>query len=308
MNITLEAGLRLTHTPSAKPNPILNVVAHIANNGYSNATIEWTDKALHQIQKHVSLDNPEAVKRFIAQKTSQSYKCNLAVAYDRYCKYYEIEWKKPRFQLTSRAVRIPTSEQLEMLIANARQTMSVKLRLSKETGLRPCELCNLKVRDLDLEQRLVYPTTAKRGAPRKLKISSNLSVALQNHVNTKKLQPADKLFKGSSRNYGKYYRAMRNRLAEKLCKPELRTIRLYDFRHYFATMLYAKTRDIVLVKQQMGHKRLETTMIYTQLLNIYDDEWTCRTARNVKESTELIEAGFKYVTDQDGLKLFRKRK
>ena len=186
--------------------------------------------------------------------------------------------------------------------------MSVKLRLSKETGLRPCELCNLQVRDVDLEQRLVYPTTAKRGSPRKLKISSNLSVALQNHVNTKKLQPADKLFKGSSRNYGKYYRAMRNRLAEKLCKPELRIIRLYDFRHYFATMLYAKTRDILFVKQQMGHKKIETTLIYTQLLNLNDDEWTCKTASNVKESTALIEAGFEYVTEQDGFKLFRKRK
>ena len=195
-----------------------------------------------------------------------------------------------------------------MLIANARQTMSIKLRLSKETGLRPCELCGLKVRDIDLQQRLVYPTTAKRGNPRALKISSNLSVALQNHVNTKKLQPHDKLFKGTARHYGKCYRQMRNNLAEKLCKPELRTIRLYDFRHYFATMLYAKTRDILFVSQQMGHKRIQTTLIYTQLLNLHDDEWVCKTATDVKQSTELIEAGFEYITEQDGLKLFRKRK
>jgi hypothetical protein len=40
-------------------------------------------------------------------------------------------------------------------------------------------------------------------------------------------------------------------------------------------------------------------LIYTQLLNLNDDEWTCRTANNVKESTQLIEAGFEYVTEQD---------
>jgi len=85
--------LRLTHTPSAKPNPILNVVAHLVNNGYSEATVEWTDKALHHIRKSVSLDNPEGVKAFIARKTSQSYKCNLALAYDRYCKFYQLEFQ-----------------------------------------------------------------------------------------------------------------------------------------------------------------------------------------------------------------------
>jgi len=270
--------------------------------------VRWTDKALCHIQKHVSLDNPEAVKQFIASKKSQSYKCNLVLAYDRYCKYYGIKWTKPKFKPSARAIRIPTSEQLEMLIANAQRILSLKLRLSKETGVRPKELCDLKRKDVDLEQRLVYPTTAKHGAARRLKISRNLMTALQRYVIEKKLQPDDKLFKGNARSYGKSYRGMRNRLAEKVSKPELRAIRLYDFRHYFATMLYAKTRDILLVQRQMGHKRITSTLIYTQLLSLQDDEWTCQTATNVEQSKQLIEAGFEYVTDQDGLKLFRKRK
>jgi len=196
-----------------------------------------------------------------------------------------------------------------MLIANARPIMSIKLTLSKETGLRPIELCNLKVRDLDLEQRLVYPTTAKHGAPRKLKISTNLKTLLITHIHKHGLQPKDKLFKGDSENYGKYYRQMRNNLADKLCKPELRTIRLYDLRHYFATMLYARTRDPILVKQQLGHKKLETIMVYTQLINLQDDEWTCKATTNTKEATQLIENGFEYVTTTpDALMLFRKRK
>ena len=131
----------------------------------------------------------------------------------------------------------------------------------------------------------------------------------QRDIDHKKLTPKDNLFKGREENYSKYYRQMRNNLAEKLGKPELRTIRLYDFRHYFATMLYAKTRDILFVKQQMGHKKIERTLIYTQLLNLNDDEWTCKTATNAKEATELIENGFKYVaTTPNDLMLFRKCK
>jgi integrase len=101
---------------------------------------------------------------------------------------------------------------------------------------------------------------------------------------------------------------MRSQLAKKLNDPTFKTIRLYDLRHYFATTLYAKTRDILLVKQQMGHKKIETTLIYTQLLNLNDDEWTCKGANNITDATALIEAGFEYVTEIDGTKLFKKRK
>jgi hypothetical protein len=58
----------------------------------------------------------------------------------------------------------------------------------------------------------------------------------------------------------------------------------------------------------MGHKKLETTQKYMHLMNLNDDEWICKTAANVNEATALIEAGFQYVTEMDGLKLFKKRK
>jgi len=74
-------------------------------------------------------------------------------------------------------------------------------------------------------------------------------------------------------------------------------------------MLYATTRDILLVKQQMGHRKLETTLMYTQLIDVDEtDAFTCRTATNAKEIADLIENGFQYVTEQDGLKFFKKRK
>gem|GEM_PF-6345303 len=44
------------------------------------------------------------------------------------------------------------------------------------------------------------------------------------------------------------------------------------------------------------------------LMNLNDDEWTCKTATNVKESTTLILAGFQYITTIEGIQLFRKRK
>lgn len=153
-----------------------------------------------------------------------------------------------------------------------------------------------------------FSARAKSGSCKTLKISTNLKDVLQEHVDRYKLNPTDKLFKGNADDYGKHYRAMRNALAKKLHDPTPKNIRLYDLRHYFATTSYAKTRDILLVKRQMGHKKIETTLIFTQLLNLNDDEWICKTASSVNEAKALIEAGFEYIQETDGIRLYRKRK
>ena len=281
------------------------------NNAKADCTIKFVDKALRRIQQFADLNNPEQVKQFIANlNTSNSYKKNLCFAYKQYCDHYKITWEKPTYYQEPKTIRIPTTAHIDMLIANSGKIMTVKLTLSKETGLRPVEVCNLKVKDIDLQQKIVYPTTAKHGAPRALKISNSLNEMLRTHIDKHKLNPTDKLFKGDSENYGKHYRLHRNKLAERLHKPELKSIRLYDFRHYYATRLYSKTRDILLVKQQMGHRKIETTLIYTQLLSINEDEeYTCKATTNTDEATKLIENGFQYVTTTpDALMLFRKRK
>jgi len=42
--------------------------------------------------------------------------------------------------------------------------------------------------------------------------------------------------------------------------------------------------------------------------HILGDEHVCKVARTIGEAKNLVEDGFDYVTDMDGLKLFRKRK
>lgn len=74
-------------------------------------------------------------------------------------------------------------------------------------------------------------------------------------------------------------------------------------------MLYYRTKDILLVKQQLGHKKLETTLVYTQLVNFNEEnDYHSATAKTIDEAKALIEQGFDYVTEIDGIKLFRKRK
>jgi hypothetical protein len=63
----------------------------------------------------------------------------------------------------------------------------------------------------------------------------------------------------------------------------------------------------------LGHKRINNTQLYITLeqaiFNEGDNsEYTTRIAKTIKGARALLEAGFEYVTDMDGFKLFRKRK
>ena len=76
-------------------------------------------------------------------------------------------------------------------------------------------------------------------------------------------------------------------------------------------MEYMKTRDILHVKVLLGHKNVNNTLKYiryAESLDEQEDEWTCRVAKTLEEAAELIESGFEYITEMDGVKLFRKRK
>jgi hypothetical protein len=58
----------------------------------------------------------------------------------------------------------------------------------------------------------------------------------------------------------------------------------------------------------LGHKNINNTLIYTQLVDFGNDEYTVKVAHNIEEDKELIESGFQYVTERDGFKIYRKRK
>jgi integrase len=276
----------------------------------SDYTINFTRKALTYLSEHAILSEPEAVKMLIAElKSSDGYKRNLCIAYNKYAKFYGINWKMPKYREPAKNIALPTREKILMLIAEAGELLSIKLTLSMETGLRPVELTRLKVKDLDFEHRTVNPTTAKRGNPRTLPMSQSLTQRLQELIIKENLTPNDLVFKGTDPDhYGKQYRLLRNKLADKLKDPSIRTIRLYDFRHYFCTKKLNDIGNPYTVMVLMGHSKLETTQRYMHLLNLNDDEWNCVGATTAKEATKLIENGFTYVTTIEGIQLFRKRK
>lgn len=279
-------------------------------NAFADTTIEATGKRLRHLQKNCNLKKPEEVKGYIANKQcSNAYKESLIETYAILMKSTNQKWEQPFYKRYDKLPKIPTEEKLNMLISNARTRMALILSMSKELGTRPIELTWLKIKDINLENGTVNITSAKHCNARILKLKSKTLEMLKTYITEKRLNQNDRLFPTKSRNISTSYRKLRNALSEKLKDPTIKQIRLYDFRHYYATMLYHKTKDLLHVKTRLGHKDLRTTLRYTQLLEtLENDEYHCKTATNIKEIKELIENGFEYITEHDGPKVFRKRK
>ena len=62
------------------------------------------------------------------------------------------------------------------------------------------------------------------------------------------------------------------------------------------------------MKERLGHRAISNTLIYTHLVNFEADEYHTATSKSLKRDQELLMAGFEYVTERDGIKIFRKRK
>ena len=111
------------------------------------------------------------------------------------------------------------------------------------------------------------------------------------YVKSRNLGLSDKLFPSAGVICNTYGR-LRTSLAKKLNDPELRKIRLYDLRHFYATMLYHKTKDILLVKEKLGHRNINNTLVYTHLVSFSEeDEFYSATEKvSAKQQSSLSRA------------------
>ena len=307
---------RSTFTP-AHPyfEETLKVTLNLKNLGLAEDTIEKYGRRLRQLAKNTELSTPEIVRTYIINHTSSAAnKEALANTYDHYVKFYNLKWQKPFFHREERFPNVPTTEQVNTIIAAFKKKYATIFSILRDTGLRPCELHRLTLKLIDLENGTITPQSAKNGAPRILRLTTPTLAMLKEYVARINPNQKNARFFPTTKRMCHIWVHGRTQIAEKLKQPNLTKFRLYDLRHYFATMLYAKTKDILLVKQQLGHKRIEHTLIYTHLINFKTDEYTSKAVQvlgnpnHLEEICQLAEAGFSLFTKTEEYQVFRKPK
>ncbi|HML01891.1 MAG TPA: site-specific integrase [Candidatus Bathyarchaeia archaeon] len=199
--------------------------------------------------------------------------------------------------------RALTESEVDQLIGGCNKRMATFLQLLKETGARCGEACQLKWIDIDVENSSVRVTPEKGSNPRMFRISNKLMSML--NMAPKDMQT---VFIPNANILRKSFQIQRKKIAFKLQNPRLSQISFHTLRHFKATMEYHKTKDILHVMQVLGHKNINNTLIYTQLINFKDDDYIAKVAHSEQEVCQLLEAGFEYVCDYDRNKILRKRK
>jgi integrase len=285
---------------------IINTLLELRKQGLAENTLTSISASLRQLNQHADLNNPESVKEHIAEKNvANSTKTKLCFGYDKYCKVNRIPWVKPRYKWERKIPLIPSTQNIDKIISASTPKYATIFTILKETGLECCELADMTRNQIDTEQGIINAQGCKGHNSRSIKLKQKTADMLRTYLD----KHTDEKPFPRSKAISNIWQRTRDKLADTLNEPQLKQIPLRNLRHYHATHLYDKTKDILLVKQRLGHKKIETTMFYTQLITFTDEEeYTVRFADTKEQAKDLIEHGFQYVNTIEGTAIYRKRK
>ena len=254
-----------------------------------------------------NLLDPESVKAVIAkqQTWSSSYKMLVTYAYEGFLKMLGMTWQRPKYKQQQALPFIPTEEELNSLILGVGPKLGTFLQGLKDTGADPGELAKLRWIDVNFQNCTVNIRPVKGHNPRILKVSEEFIGRLSTMH-----RKGEYIFHYPCLQ--KWFKIAKKRLARKLNNPRLLKITFTTFRHWKGTMEYHRTHDLLHVKKLLGHKNINSTMVYVNLEQAVftntNDEFHVATAKTVEEACKLAQVGFEYFTTIEGVQIFRKRK
>jgi integrase len=300
-------------TPQEIKGKLVEYTWFMRKEGYRPSTIKGrleTIKTLVNAGMGPQLLNPDAIKTFIAQRTTweDGYKRNVVYAYTTLLTMHGLTWNPPRYKAPDKLPFIPLESELDQLITTTGKRMSIFLQGLKETGADPGELFAIKWIDINPENRTLainYPVKGHKA--RILNVSSDY-ISRLNTLPKK----SEQVFQGKIESIRRNFEDQRRNAARKLNNPRLLEINFTTFRHWKATFEYHKTKDPYHVKRLLGHNSLRSTEIYINIEQAVfkdtNDQFHVKVAETLDEACKLLEVGFEYVTDMNCKKLFRKRK
>jgi len=301
-----------SRTESLYSSDILSFLWHLKKQGYKETTIEESyAKILKNLSGNCNLNDPETVVEYVATKHVSSGRKELIInCYINYCKFKGLSFIPPRYKRTDKLPHIPSETDIEALIGALPTKLSIFTKVVKETGARPGELWFLKWADVDFERNTICINHPEKGSKARVVKVSGQTIALISKLPRRsqyvfKPNPDIKL-----KNFQRYFIKKKKDIGLKLCNPKIEAINWKSLRHFKGTMEYHKTKDILYVKELLGHKNIQNTLVYTHLVNWETNEYICKAVRNYEEASSLIESGFEYVATvpNDNVMLFRKRK
>ncbi|AZB30321.1 tyrosine-type recombinase/integrase [Chryseobacterium balustinum] len=231
--------------------------------------LEFIKKENTEIKSEDILNYYNHIKTVKGKRTkkpfSESYIAGILLSIKLYCDYlqrtgtvkispYQLKIKAPK----SEERKVFTSEEIRKLYAKSSELQSIILHLCYACGLRRNEATELNIKDIDLENCLLYIKKGKgkkrRVIPFTKQVKNDIEFFLSTEKNTENL-----LNITPERIYIEFkYLLKKARLYKQ-------GFTLHCLRHTIATQLLEQGMELEKVRDFLGHQCLNTTQIYTRV-------------------------------------------
>lgn len=173
----------------------------------------------------------------------------------------------PRIRREKKLPQILSVQEVALLLRTHSLYSKALFSVIYDCGLRSFEACNLKWSDISFDRCQVHIKKGKGGKDRIVPISPMTLQVLRVYRN--RFPSMNYVFKSFGAN-----RPVNNGYIRKVLKGELQdaglntSLTIHSLRHSYATHLLEAGEDIQTVQQRLGHKSVQTTMIYLHLAKV----------------------------------------
>lgn len=265
-----------TKTTTQERNPLYNLEQELRIRGFSRETIKsyvlYNKLFLEFIQKSPkSVSNDDIRQYLISLKDRDRARSTLNVALNA-LKFYYREILKRKFFFDIKGAKktnyLPTilsrDEIDRMLVKTTNPKHNFLISLMYSAGLRVSEVIKIHMRDFDLDRKLIMVRHGKGQKDRCTLLSEKLIPILKKQALLKK--SSDYLLTGAG-GVGHLTSESAEKIVKKAAEAAgiAKKVTCHSLRHSFATHLLESGTSIRYIQDLLGHKRLETTQIYTKV-------------------------------------------
>ena len=241
---------------------------------YLRAYLNYLETILHKLPEDASWEDLRSFILYIQQQRNLADRTvNACISQLRFFTLYVLHKSWDPYQLPIRKFDtylplVPTKEEVATFISSIpdlKEKAMVSLLYS--AGLRIGEVCHLKYKDIDRKSMRIHISHGKNRSDRYAILSSQALHILTEYWFAYD-KPMDwlfpKQFKESDKPIDTFFLSRRIMTHEDRLGWEHR-ITCHSFRHAFGTHLYENGTDLLTIKALLGHKSLNSTVIYVSL-------------------------------------------
>jgi site-specific recombinase XerD len=247
---------------------------------YAEATVFSYSRAIAQVALYFKKSplylDPEEINSYlfglrIKDDKSDTYFKHAVYGLRFFFRIYDLDDKALRLPSLKHEHKLPvvlSDQELKRLFkAPQRLKQRVLLSLIYSAGLRLSEVCALKIADIDFDRMQIHVRFSKGYKSRYVVLSSDISIGLKQYIAG--VKPKDFLFNGRAKGSPLSHSAVQQSFRLAMSKAEIiKDATVHSLRHSYATHCLEQGVDIVTIKEQLGHARLETTLMYLHIAQI----------------------------------------